>query len=92
MNVDDDREIEFLSQQTPANYYLFDILYMDGKNLQGVEFLQRRKIQSDVIDKNSRIQISDFTGEVGKEVFDIVRKMNLEGIVAKYKSSNIAGR
>ena len=62
MNVDDDREIEFLSQQTPANYYLFDILYMDGKNLQGLEFLQRRKIQSDVIDKNSRIQISDFIG------------------------------
>ena len=87
MNVDDDREIEFLSQQTPANYYLFDILYMDGKNLQGLEFLQRRKIQSDVIDKNSRIQISDFIGEVGKEVFDNVRKMNLEGIVAKYKSS-----
>jgi bifunctional non-homologous end joining protein LigD len=87
LNVDDDREIEFLSQQTPANYYLFDILYMDGKNLQGLEFLQRRKIQSDVIDKNSRIQISDFIGEVGKEVFDNVRKMNLEGMVAKYKSS-----
>jgi len=87
MNVDDDREIEFLSQQMPANYYLFDVLYMDGKNLQALEFLQRRKIQSDVIDKNNRIQISDFIGEVGKEVFDNVRKMNLEGMVAKYKSS-----
>jgi bifunctional non-homologous end joining protein LigD len=87
MNVDDDREIEFLSQQMPANYYLFDVLYMDGKNLQALEFLQRRKIQSEVIDKNNRIQISDFIGEVGKEVFENVRKMNLEGMVAKYKSS-----
>src|SRR5690242_11422929 len=87
MNVDHDKEIELLSQQIPANYYLFDILYLDGKNLQGLDFLERRKILSHIIDENSRIKISDFIEEVGKEVFDNVKKMNLEGVVAKYKSS-----
>ena len=47
----------------------------------------RRSILSKVINKNNRIQISDFFEEGGKEIFDTVKSMNLEGVVAKYKFS-----
>lgn len=63
------------------------LTFLDGKNLQGLDFLERRKILCHIIDENSRIKISDFIEEVGKEIFDNVKKMNLEGVVAKYKSS-----
>jgi bifunctional non-homologous end joining protein LigD len=87
MNVDYKADIERLSQEIPATYYIFDILYLEGKSLQNLDFLQRRSILSKVINKNNRIQISDFFEERGKEIFDTVKSMNLEGVVAKYKSS-----
>jgi bifunctional non-homologous end joining protein LigD len=88
MNVDYIKEIENLSKEIPATYYFFDILYLDGINLQGLPFLERRKILSDVIAKeNARIKISHFIEEKGKEVFDKTKSMGLEGLVAKHKSS-----
>src|SRR5918911_1336481 len=87
MNVDYRADIEKLSQEIPATYYFFDILYLEGKSLQNLDFLQRRSILSKVINKNNRIQISDFFEERGKETFDTVKSMNLEGVVAKYKPS-----
>jgi bifunctional non-homologous end joining protein LigD len=87
INVDYKRDIEKLSQEIPATYYIFDILYLDGKNLQNLDFLQRRSMLSKVLNKNNRVQISEFFEETGKEVFDSVKSMNLEGVVAKYKFS-----
>jgi bifunctional non-homologous end joining protein LigD len=37
MNVDYKADIEKLSQEIPATYYIFDILYLDGKNLQNLD-------------------------------------------------------
>src|SRR5919199_2438021 len=87
MNVDYKADIEKLSQEIPATYYIFDILYLDGKSLQNLDFLRRRSILSKVINKNKRIQISDFLEERGKEIFDTVKSMNLEGVMAKHKPS-----
>ena len=87
MNIDHRKEIEMLSQEIPATYYIFDILYLDGKNIQNLDFLQRREILSHVINKNNKVQISDFIEEIGKEVFDNAKVMKLEGIVAKRKFS-----
>jgi bifunctional non-homologous end joining protein LigD len=87
MNINNIKEIEILSRQIPATYYFFDILYLDGKDLQRLPFLERRKILSDTIEENSRIRISDFIEEIGKEIFDKTKSMGLEGIVAKHKSS-----
>ncbi|MDQ3984867.1 MAG: non-homologous end-joining DNA ligase, partial [Thermoproteota archaeon] len=87
MNVDYSREIEFLSKQFPATYYVFDILYLDGNNLQNLELLERRRILTNIVNTNSKIQISDFIEEYGIEVFRESTRMNLEGIIAKRKTS-----
>jgi bifunctional non-homologous end joining protein LigD len=88
MNVDSIKEIENLSKEIPATYYFFDILYLDGTDLQDLPFLERRRILSDVIGKeNPRIKISQFIEEKGQEVSDKTKIMGLEGLVAKCKSS-----
>jgi bifunctional non-homologous end joining protein LigD len=87
MNIDYNREIEFLSKQFPATYYVFDILYLDGNNLQNLELLERRRILTNIVNTNSKIKISDFIEEYGIEVFKEATRMNLEGIVAKRKTS-----
>jgi bifunctional non-homologous end joining protein LigD len=87
MNIDSLRDIDALSNQIPATYYIFDILYLDGNNLQNLSFLDRRHTLSDVIMPNDRARISDFVEEKGTQMFTTIKKMNLEGIMAKRKTS-----
>ncbi|MFL6487462.1 MAG: DNA ligase D [Nitrososphaera sp.] len=87
MNVESAAEIRDLSRNIPATYYIFDILYLDGRNLQGLTLLERRKILSDVfvISANSRIRISQYLEGQGIQMFEQAISLNLEGIVAKWK-------
>lgn len=86
MNVDYPRDIDRLSKEIPATYYVFDILYLDGKNLEKLGFLERRKILDGVIQSASeRIRVSDFIDKDGISLFKNTAVMGLEGIVAKYK-------
>ncbi|MDQ2684384.1 MAG: DNA ligase D [Thermoproteota archaeon] len=89
MNIASDRNIQYLSKISPAVFYVFDILYLDGHNLTSYPFIQRRNILSGLFtnEKNNLIRISDFIEEVGITVFETIQKMNLEGIIAKLKTS-----
>lgn len=82
MNVDSIKNIEILSELYPAVYFVFDILYLDNKNLMQLTFTERRKILVDLVKKtNSKIRISDFVEEFGIDVFETIRRMSLEGII-----------
>jgi bifunctional non-homologous end joining protein LigD len=88
MNVDSQRDIEFLSDNIPATYFVFDILYFDGKNVEELALPDRRKILNSLIGGGSkRIRISEYIEEKGKALFKSVIERQLEGIVAKHKYS-----
>jgi bifunctional non-homologous end joining protein LigD len=88
MSVESQRDIEFLSSKIPATYFVFDILYIDGKSLEELDLVDRRKILDAVIAEGSkRICISEYIEEKGKALFKSVIERRLEGIVAKYKHS-----
>ena len=88
MNIDSTKTIEILSKRYPAVYYVFDILYLDNNDLMQLPFIDRRKILVNLIKKeNSKIRISDFIDELGLDVFETVRRMNLEGIIGKHRNS-----
>ena len=86
MNVESATEIRDLSCKIPATYYVFDILYLDGRNLQGLPLLERRKILSDILlAANSIIRTSEYVEGQGIQMFEQARSLDLEGIVAKWK-------
>ena len=88
MNINLKKDIEMLSSQFPATYYIFDILYLDGFDLKALTLIERREILNDIIKKdksNKRIKISDFIEGDGNDIFAGIKKMNLEGMVAKHK-------
>jgi bifunctional non-homologous end joining protein LigD len=88
MHVESQLDIGFLSNNTPATYFVFDILYNDGKSIEGLDFIDRRRILDSVIAKGSkRICISEYIEEKGRALFNSVVERKLEGIVAKYKHS-----
>lgn len=64
-------------------YYLFDILWMEGKNLMNLPLLERRRILKSVLHGSNIIRLSENFESTGKEFFAMADKMGLEGIMAK---------
>ncbi len=74
-------------------FYVFDIIWLDGRNLRDLPLSQRREILRSVVPVEGIIRISnDFTAS-GTEFFEAAKKMGLEGIMAKKSDSGyIEGR
>jgi bifunctional non-homologous end joining protein LigD len=72
--------------ETPIHYCVFDILWLDGYDLQELPLTERKKILKGILKKNKVLQYSD-SFEDGAALYELVLKKNLEGIVAKRKDS-----
>ncbi|HZB15457.1 MAG TPA: DNA ligase D [Chryseolinea sp.] len=77
---------KFNGQQSGVYYYVFDILWLDGKDLMGMPLVERKKILSNVIKDKSVIKFSD-DFDNGLQLFEQVKQLGLEGIVAKKRNS-----
>jgi bifunctional non-homologous end joining protein LigD len=87
MHIQNHHEIMSLSVKNPSTYYVFDILYDEGKNLESLGYLERRQILNSVLKTNDTIRISEYIEEKGTEILASSKNLNLEGIVAKHKRS-----
>jgi bifunctional non-homologous end joining protein LigD len=87
MHIQNPHEIMSLSVKNPSTYYVFDILYNENENLEGLGYLERRQLLSSVLKTNDTIRISEFIEEKGTEILSSSKELNLEGIVAKHKRS-----
>ena len=71
----------------PAFCYLFDCLYLDGRALVRDPLVRRRAWLDDAVKRNTPYRVSEVMQD-GPAFFEAVRKMGLEGIVAKDPSSS----
>lgn len=68
-------------------YYLFDILWLNGKDLMNVALKERREILRSVMPQEGIIKLSENFEATGSEFFALADKMGLEGIMAKKATS-----
>lgn len=69
-------------------YYVFDILWYDGKNLMDLSLVERQAILEEVLPTDDdRIRLSKVFNASGIDFFQAAEKMGLEGIMAKKSSS-----
>ncbi len=69
-------------------YYVFDLLWYEGKSLMELPLYQRQAILKDILPTNDdRLRIGPVFYENGIEFFQAAEKMELEGIIAKKKDS-----
>ncbi|WP_312333836.1 DNA ligase D [Sphingobacterium sp.] len=68
-------------------YYVFDILWYDGKNLTNLPLMQRKAILKEVLPQNDLILLSEHFDTSGIEFLKQAKKLGLEGIMAKRKES-----
>lgn len=70
----------------PAVVYLFDCLYLDGRPIVNETLLRRREWLRDAVKPNPAYRVSD-TVDDGPAFLEAVKKLGLEGVVAKQRQS-----
>ncbi|MDB4922339.1 DNA ligase D [Mucilaginibacter sp.] len=69
-------------------YYVFDILWYEGKNLMSLPLIQRQAILKEVLPTtDDRMRISKVFNASGIDFFNAAQRMGLEGIIAKKANS-----
>jgi bifunctional non-homologous end joining protein LigD len=72
-----------LLSKYPVVYFVFDLLYCDGYDLRAAPLLERKQLLQRLLHTSERIRYSDHQVEKGKELFELAKQNELEGIVAK---------
>jgi len=68
-------------------YYVFDVVWFNGYDLQNVPLHERRKILKAILPKSDVIRFSDHIVEKGTELFELAKSHRIEGIIGKHKNS-----
>jgi len=76
--------VERARAKYPAVCYVFDCLYLDGRAIVNERLVRRREWVADVIKKGCAYRVSE-SFEDGASLLDAVRKMGLEGVMAKQR-------
>ena len=71
---------------TPIQYCVFDILWMDGYDLKGLRLEERKEIVRLLVEGNEVIRFSESFDD-GPGLYEHALNLNLEGIVAKRRDS-----
>jgi bifunctional non-homologous end joining protein LigD len=64
-------------------YYVFDLLYANGRDLRNLPLLQRKQILKEILPKSKTIRYSDHVLSEGVEFFKAAQEQKLEGIIGK---------
>ncbi|HZY81356.1 MAG TPA: DNA ligase D [Cyclobacteriaceae bacterium] len=69
-------------------YFVFDVLWRDGKDLRKMPLAERKKVLSEIMPQDSGIiRLSEAFDVKGTDFYESAKRMGLEGIVAKKADS-----
>jgi len=90
-------DIEKIASKVSIKFYVFDVIYKDGKSLVGLPYKQRRKILSRSVVSGNLLQVVNYEAtDSPKRIEEIMQKElkeGLEGIIVKRADSRyVAGR
>lgn len=80
-------KIKLASERLPASIIAYDILYYKDRDITNLPIIERKKYLEDTVIENNRLIVSRYIESYGIELFNQVKAMGLEGIVAKRKTS-----
>ena len=69
-------------------YYVFDILWLDGKDITMLPLLERRAILKQIMPDDDHIRMSEIFSESGTDFYNAAKQNGLEGIIAKRADSD----
>ena len=82
--------IRLRSKESPATYVVFDVLYLDGKELLSLPLMERKEVLRTLVRTSDRVTLSDYIEGQGRVYYAAILERGLEGIIAKRKGSRYA--
>ena len=79
--------VKYLSQESPANYVVFDILEKDGNPLVQLPLTERKRLLKEYVREGSYVVLSAFVETDGEAYYKAALAKGMEGIMAKKKDS-----
>jgi DNA ligase-1 len=80
-------DIEETAKNIPLKYFVFDILFLDGKSLVDKPLRERREILNKVIKKGGTLVVDEYLEtdkfEELEEYYELAKHRKLEGLIAK---------
>ena len=71
----------------PLIYQVFDLLYLNGHSTTELPLIQRKELLKEALVESDHVRYCDHVEGEGKAFFEAVSKQELEGMIAKNKSS-----
>jgi len=68
-------------------YHVFDLLWLNGHSTEDLPLIQRKELLKEALTETDRIKYCDHIQEKGIEFFAQMKKMQLEGMIAKRAES-----
>jgi bifunctional non-homologous end joining protein LigD len=76
-----------------VTFVLFDLLWLDGNEVMGVPYLDRRRLLADLVETGAGWQVPAHQVDEGKALLDAAEAKGLEGVMAKrLDSTYVPGR
>ncbi|MEO8853780.1 MAG: non-homologous end-joining DNA ligase, partial [Ginsengibacter sp.] len=75
------------NQDRPIQYYIFDLLELNGKDTTSLPLVDRKELLQKIIPDNPVIKYSDHIVGKGKSFFKVSQEKDLEGIMGKKMNS-----
>lgn len=76
-----------LLSTTPVHYIAFDLLWLDGRSLMDEPLVERLALLKRLLVPSDHVQMSTPVENKGRAFFEQAKKLGLEGVIAKKKSS-----
>jgi len=87
INVAEASAIATLSRNMPVVIFLFDLLYLDGRDLRGEPLTERKHLLKNLLQPTDTIRYSEHFSGTGADLLEAAKAQGLEGIIAKRASS-----
>lgn len=78
-------KIAIAAKKNPVQFVAYDIIYCDGRDLTDMPLMERKSVLKRVVTEGHNLSISRYIEERGVAFFELAKKQELEGIVAKRK-------
>jgi bifunctional non-homologous end joining protein LigD len=83
INLGSVTEIEQIRKTIPVHFYVFDILWLDGRNLCNEPLTERRRVLHEVVTQAGPIAFALSVDGNGKDFYQAAKNLGIEGIIAK---------
>ncbi len=86
------RDIDVAAVRRPAALYAFDLLAFEGFDLRGLPLHERKRLLQPLVPRYGPLRLAEHVLEHGMAMFESVRQLGFEGVIAKRADSKYVGR